>query len=585
MLVQSPSGSGFIFLCMFHALRESARYKKIFPRHHVFGVLLYCHWHIIQLRGKRPAGRQTGKMASNIKDLQQQISGLQVSVRSAESDREHLQRRNLDLHQRQEDLLQLVQCEGLRLQHDEWQQEVEKLQEDIDGMQRDIDEIQRDRERKRIDRMQQNEEVKEDEEVHPNEELQGKKEVKQKEEQQTNEEEQGKEEKTQNGGEQQNETQEEDEQDGLFQDLAALQIRELELRQNMLQNETKILELRNKVLEEQNQALQNRIETRQAARESRTLSSDWSPPTDDTVQGDPTKPRKWDNTAIEKPKDIGWAHLAADGGGDPPPPPPPSPPPPPTGNRPSCTICDGWRTYRHHKEGDPLRSESKITDTTFFDKNPASYCYVPFEMQLKLMTEALSEAKKALWYAMCDHWPDLCSKVWFESPEEIRFGNQELDDSYENIRQQLILTEGECVPEFDVKVVVDLRNAIAHAAHKGTKAVDDHIRRALELALEIQDRDRVMNIMRIRECLQKAAIETQKEIELQVNDSGEVVKRTDWPKHIARLFRDMKKLEPGLQLAKGRYIYGNVSEKVRQVWRAQHGYTSEDKVPVEKTDW
>lgn len=265
-------------------------------------------------------------------------------------------------------------------------------------------------------------------------------------------------------------------------------------------------------------------------------------------------------------------------------PPDDDPPLPPIEVRPPCPVCEPRRRYQREKSRNALYIKSKMDEPTFF-QTPASYCYVPMDTQLDLMSRALRIAKEALWHAMRDHWPDECYKLWFESAEEVLFGNDDIGRTFDSIKGHLSFAKTRCVPDFDARLVVELRNAVCHPKHRETYFVDVEIRRAQELVLEIQDEPRALAVRKIREELQAEAKKTLRQIEEHANDTAKAIRAFNWPRHIERFFMDLTKLDPKLQATNIRYNYGNVSEEVRQVWRAYKGYAKEADVPDDKVKW
>lgn len=120
------------------------------------------------------------------------------------------------------------------------------------------------------------------------------------------------------------------------------------------------------------------------------------------------------------------------------------------------------------------------------------------ERQLWFLRKAYSLAQAALWHSYQDHHPTGRRGPFFEGPQEVLFGVEELritirdEHTYSSASRQICLSG-----------VTGLRNAICHPHSLETIHLDSLMEAAQQLAEEVLDDTRALRVRRLRDDLQK----------------------------------------------------------------------------------
>lgn len=163
--------------------------------------------------------------------------------------------------------------------------------------------------------------------------------------------------------------------------------------------------------------------------------------------------------------------------------------------------------------------------------DPRALCYVPSKVQFQTLQRGLELAQEALWNALHDNWPEFQLKHWPEGPHEVRFGMTELEavfpfrnvgvPSEANINMGSILSAA--------KMVSELRNSVCHPVRIPNCTADEWLRRAQELAVDLEDEKRAFQIRGLRDRLIDETKKAYEEIRHGRFDAC-------WPYHHQRFF-------------------------------------------------
>ncbi|KAK4618344.1 hypothetical protein CLAFUW4_11883 [Fulvia fulva] len=161
------------------------------------------------------------------------------------------------------------------------------------------------------------------------------------------------------------------------------------------------------------------------------------------------------------------------------------------------------------EKDDSLESRSRLRDDDFYTANPAGKVCLPSQTQRYYLRKAYSLAQGALWHALRDHWPRAQRQYYLEEPDQVRFGNSELEhcfgNSYCPSQQNGMCGLPPAITLATIYSVIDLRNAVCHPTPGVTQHIDRLMQRAQDLTVTLLDETRAMRVRRLRDDIQKDA--------------------------------------------------------------------------------
>ncbi|KAF2217162.1 hypothetical protein CERZMDRAFT_93217 [Cercospora zeae-maydis SCOH1-5] len=174
------------------------------------------------------------------------------------------------------------------------------------------------------------------------------------------------------------------------------------------------------------------------------------------------------------------------------------PPPEPDGM--VCTKCISEAALREQNQRFPPWDPADSAAGKKFYEGPAKYIYISWDDQYEALHKAHRLAKEVFFYAYRTHWPAHALEAFPESPEQVRFGSEEISGSglgkreYPNKTCQMCDASKEEVmyAMFDV---TELRNACCHPRESyNIPDLADLIGGAARLAKVLQDEARLEKI-------------------------------------------------------------------------------------------
>ncbi|KAK4953725.1 hypothetical protein LTR10_008329 [Elasticomyces elasticus] len=174
-----------------------------------------------------------------------------------------------------------------------------------------------------------------------------------------------------------------------------------------------------------------------------------------------------------------------------------------------CVMCMSYKRDWDDTSDNALSERSRLHDRDFYSDcrsctgSAATLCNLPYKYQQQVLKNALRLAQEVVWSALRHHFPEWQLRVFPESPQEIRFGREEVAADFPDFKDALRLRNDglnsllSCITD-----IISLRNAVAHPGRHSGAGLDNLIEKVQTLAVHVGDERRAFKIRALRDDIQ-----------------------------------------------------------------------------------
>ncbi|KAK4896875.1 hypothetical protein LTR27_005122 [Elasticomyces elasticus] len=174
-----------------------------------------------------------------------------------------------------------------------------------------------------------------------------------------------------------------------------------------------------------------------------------------------------------------------------------------------CVMCTSYKRDWDDTSDNALSERSRLHDRDFYSNcrsctgSAATLCNLPYKYQQQVLKNALRLAQEVVWCALRHHFPEWQLRVFPESPQEVRFGREEVAADFPDFEDALRLRHDSlnsllsCITD-----IISLRNAVAHPGRHSGAGLDNLIEKVQTLAVHVGDERRAFKIRALRDDIQ-----------------------------------------------------------------------------------
>ncbi|KAK5694764.1 hypothetical protein LTR97_009354 [Elasticomyces elasticus] len=174
-----------------------------------------------------------------------------------------------------------------------------------------------------------------------------------------------------------------------------------------------------------------------------------------------------------------------------------------------CVTCTRYKRDWDDTSDIALSERSRLHDRDFYSDcrsctgSAATLCNLPYKYQQQVLKNGLRLAQEIVWCALRHHFPEWQLRVFPESPQEVRFGREEVAADFPDFEDALRLRHDSLYSLLScVTDIISLRNAVAHPGRHSGAGLDNLIEKVQTLAVHVGDERRAFKIRALRDDIQ-----------------------------------------------------------------------------------
>ncbi|KAK3648196.1 hypothetical protein LTR56_007608 [Elasticomyces elasticus] len=174
-----------------------------------------------------------------------------------------------------------------------------------------------------------------------------------------------------------------------------------------------------------------------------------------------------------------------------------------------CVTCTRYKRDWDDTSDNALSERSRLHDRDFYSDcrsctgSAATLCNLPYKYQQQVLKNGLRLAQEVVWCALRHHFPEWQLRVFPESPQEVRFGREEVAADFPDFEDALRLRHDSLYSLLScVTDIIFLRNAVAHPGRHSGAGLDNLVEKVQTLAVHVGDERRAFKIRALRDDIQ-----------------------------------------------------------------------------------